>query len=163
MKKDCRFAVLGCGNGGMALASFIASKGYGVNIFEGLAPSEAFLKLGREKELFLEGNITSRGVINGATNDINRAVDDAEVILVVVPAFAHEAIFAKLIPHLKDGHKVIIIPGNFGTLLLRKMMAENGVKRDISISELASLPYACRTVSYNTVDIYKQKSLFGGF
>jgi len=158
MKSDYRFAVLGCGNGGMALAGAIASKGYAVNVFDALPPTEGFLKFANEKEIFLEGSVNSRGIVNTVTNDMKTAVGDAEVIIIVVPAFAHEVIFEKLIPHLKDGHKIIVIPGNFGSLLLRKMMAANGTERDISISECASLPYACRKVSYNTVEIYKQKN-----
>ena len=79
------------------------------------------------------------------------------MILVVVPAFAHEPVFGRLIPLLRNGHRIVLIPGNYGSLLLRRMMRENGIKVNISISETASLPYACRATSYNTVMIHKVK------
>ncbi|OQY03106.1 MAG: NAD/NADP octopine/nopaline dehydrogenase [Desulfobacteraceae bacterium 4572_123] len=89
--------------------------------------------------------------------DMKEAVKEADVILIVVPSFAHEPIFQKLIPELKDGQHVIIIPGNYGGLFLKKMMSEAGVRKNISISETSSLPYACRISSYNTVMIHKKK------
>ena len=38
------------------------------------------------------------------------------------------------------------------------MMTDRGIKKEITISETASLPYACRIAAYNTVMIYKKKS-----
>jgi len=89
--------------------------------------------------------------------DIREAVADAEVIIIVVPSFAHSPIFEKMIPHLRDGQHVIIVPGNYGGFLLKKMMADAGVNPAISISGTASLPYACRISDYSTVMIYKKK------
>ena len=157
MEKRYKFAIVGAGNGGKALAGHIATKGHHVSLFEGLEPSEAFLQLSKEKEIFLEGDIKSRGNLNRVTTSMEEAVVDADVILVVVPAFAHGPIFSKLIPLLKDVHRIVLIPGNFGSLLLRKMMHEMGINRKVSISETASLPYACRATSYNTVMIHKAK------
>jgi opine dehydrogenase len=88
---------------------------------------------------------------------MEEAVFQADVILVVVPAFAHGPLFDRLLPLLRDGHKIVLIPGNYGSLLLRKMMREGGVTASVSISETASLPYACRATSYNTVMIHKAK------
>lgn len=159
MGRSHRFAVIGCGNGGMTLAGQIAAKGYDVNLFEGLEPSEAFLKLRTERKIFLKGDIESEGLISCVTTDIKEAIDDAKTILIVVPAFAHEPLFKKIIPHLKDGHRIVLIPGNFGSLLLKKMLRDSNVTKNISISEVSSLPYACRIKSYNTVLVYKQKKI----
>lgn len=152
-----KFVILGSGNGGKALAGQIASKGHSVNIFEALAPTEDFLKLQNEKEIYLKGDVNCKGTLNCVTTNIEEAVSDRDIIIVVAPAFAHAPLFKLLIPHLKDGQKVIIIPGNYGTFLLKKMMSEYEINKNISISEVASLPFACRAVEYNTVMVYKQK------
>ena len=94
----------------------------------------------------------------GIVIKIEEALKDADVILIVVPSFAHKPIFEKMVSHLQDGQQVIIIPGNYGGLRLKKMMADRGIKKEITISETASLPYACRIATYNTVMIYKKKS-----
>ena len=157
MKAEMNFAVLGSGNGGRAFCGQIAQKGYPVVMYEPLERTPDFLKLAEEKEMFLEGDITVGGKLRGVTMDMAEAVTDADVIFIVVPSFAHPPIFQKMIPHLKDGQHVIIVPDNYGGFLLTKMMSDSGVNPDISISGSASLPYACRISEFNTVTIYKKK------
>ena len=157
MKKNMKYAVLGSGHGGRAVCGQIAEKGYSVMMYEPLEETEDYLKIRQEKEMFLDGDIQAGGKLSGATMAIDEAVKDAAVILIVVPSFAHEPIFAKLVPHLIDGQHVIIVPGNYGGLRLKKMMSDRGIKRNITISETVSLPYACRISTYNTVMIYKKK------
>jgi len=157
MTQTLNFAVLGSGNGGRAFCGQIAHKGYPVVMYEPLEETAHFLKLKEEKKMFLAGDISVGGKLRGVTMDIKEAVGDADVIFIVVPSFAHPPIFKKMIPHLRDGQHVIIVPGNYGGFLLKKMMTDAGVNPDISISGTASLPYACRISDYNTVMIYKKK------
>ena len=158
MESNLNFAVLGSGHGGRAVCGQIAEKGNPVVMYEPLEETEDYLKIKAEKEMFLDGDFRAGGKLSGATMDIEEAVKDTDVILVIVPSFAHKPIFEKLVPNLKDGQHVIIVPGNYGGLRLKKMMADLGVKKEITISETVSLPYACRIFAYNTVRIYKKKS-----
>jgi opine dehydrogenase len=157
MSKSLNFAVLGSGNGGRAFCGQIAAKGYPVIMYEPLEETADFLKLKDEKQMFLSGDISVGGNLRGVTMDIQEAVGDADVIYIVVPSFAHPPIFSKMIPYLKDGQHVIIVPDNYGGFLLKKMMSDAGRPVNISISGTASLPYACRISDYNTVMIYKKK------
>ena len=157
MKTKLKYAVLGSGHGGRAVCGQIAQKGYPVMMYEPLEETEDYLKIRKEKEMFLDGDIRAGGKLSGATLDIEEAVKDTHVILIVVPSFAHKPIFAKLVPHLVDGQHVIIVPGNYGGLRLKKMMSDRGIRPNITISETVSLPYACRIRTYNTVMIYKKK------
>jgi opine dehydrogenase len=157
MSGEMKFAVLGSGNGARAWCAQIAAKNYPVMMWEPLEETEDFKKIRDEKEMFLEGDISLGGKIAGATTDIAEVMDKADYLLVVVPSFAHEPIFRKMIPHLKDGQNVVVVPGNFAGFRLRKLMKEMGVEKDISISETASMPYACRIDTYNTVMVYKRK------
>jgi opine dehydrogenase len=158
MEKTLKCTVLGSGHGGRAVCGQIAEKKYPVVMYEPLEETEDYLKIRAEKEMFLDGDFKAGGKLAGATMDIEEAVKDTDVILVVVPSFAHGPIFEKLVPNLKDGQHVIIVPGNYGGLRLKKIMADLGVKKEITISETVSLPYACRIFTYNTVRIYKKKS-----
>ncbi len=157
MTKTLNFAVLGSGHGGRAICGQIAEKGYPVVMYEPLEETADFLKIKAEKEMFLDGDIIAGGKLRGATMDIEEALKDADVILIVVPSFAHQPIFKKMVSHLEDGQHVIIIPGNYGGLRLKKMMNDLGIKKEITITETVSLPYACRISAYNTVMIYKKK------
>jgi opine dehydrogenase len=156
MSASKRFAVLGSGNGGRAFCAQIAAKGYPVVMYEPLEATADYQRLKEEKKMFLEGDIQAGGVLHDVTMDIQEAVDDADVIFVVVPSFAHRPIFEKMIPNLKDGQHIIIVPGNYGGFLLKKMMATVN-SCNVVISETASLPYACRIRTHNTVMIHKKK------
>ncbi len=97
------------------------------------------------------------GPIAGVTMDIEEAMSGAEFLFIVVPSFAHEPIFRKMLPYLKDGQHIVVVPGNYAGFRFRKIMREEGVKAGISISETASMPYACRIDKYDTVMIFKKK------
>lgn len=152
-----KFAILGSGNGARACSAQIAAKGYPVVMWEPLERSEDFSALREKKQICLEGDISICGSLSDVTMDISQAVSNAGVVMIIVPAFAHEPIIKKLIPHLEDGQHIVIIPGNFGAYRLRKMMEECGCRKQISISTTETMPYACRIKTSNTVSIFKKK------
>ena len=156
MSASKRFAVLGSGNGGRAFCAQIAAKGHSVVMYEPLEATEDYQRLKEEKRMYLEGDIQAGGSMLDVTMNIQVAIGNADVIFVVVPSFAHRPIFEKMIPHLSNGQHVIIVPGNYGGFLLKKMMAGTNPCQ-IIISETASLPYACRIRKYDTVMIHKRK------
>ncbi|MGD8844979.1 MAG: NAD(P)-binding domain-containing protein, partial [Desulfobacteraceae bacterium] len=123
MSAPKRFAVLGSGNGGRAFCAQIAAKGYPVVMYEPLEATQDYLNLKANKEMYLEGDIQAGGTLDDVTMDIQAALVNADVIFVVVPSFAHRPIFEKMIPYLTDGQHIIIVPGNYGGFLLKKMMS----------------------------------------
>ncbi len=159
MEAKWRFAVLGSGNGGRAFCAQAAAAGYPVRLFEPLEETEDIKALKKDPVMGLEGDLNCSGKVERVTLDIAEAIDGTNVLLVVVPSFAHQPIFEKMIPHLVDGQHIVIFPGNFGGLRLKRMMANAGCKAKISISETASLPYACRIKDAHTVHVYKLKKL----
>ena len=81
-------------------------------------------------------------------------------MLVVTPAFAHEYFFKELAKYVEGDQYVIIIPGNFSSLRLLKMIRDlRGVPlaRRVVVAESASLPYACRLTGKALVTVYTVK------
>ena len=79
-----------------------------------------------------------------ATNSVAEAVKGAKLIIVGIPSIAHEVFFKELVPCLEDGQIVHIIPDNYGSLKLRKMMREAGCTKDVIIGGWSSAPYGTR-------------------
>lgn len=79
-----------------------------------------------------------------ATNSVAEAVKGAKLIVVGIPSIAHEVFFRELIPVLEDGQIVHIIPDNYGSLKLRKMMREMGCTKNVIIGGWSSAPYGTR-------------------
>ena len=157
MLESRRFAVLGSGHGACAFCGQITGRGWPVAMWEPLEATADYQRLAAEKRMRLTGDIQVEGRLDLVTMDIEQAMRQAAVLVVVVPSFAHEPIFQKMIPHLQDGQHIVIVPGNFGGYRLKTMMSRAGVHRAVTISETASLPYACRRQSHDCVAVYKKK------
>lgn len=150
-----KVAVLGTGNGAQAVAADLTKRGYAVTLFE--LPQFK----GNIEPLIKKGGIEI--IRNGTavfyqlakiTTDIKDALADADCIMPVVPAFAHEPLAGVCAPHVKDGQAVILNPGStFGLFQFRQTFQEKGVRAQLHWAETASLPYAARLVEPGTVKI----------
>ena len=113
-----RVAVLGGGNGAFITAADLAGRGHTVRIFEAPEFAKALDGVKEKGGIKLEvraGLDLPQGFFPvEATDDAARAVEGAELILTVVPAFGQKR-FAELVgKHLRDGQVVVLSPGNFG-------------------------------------------------
>ena len=82
--------------------------------------------------------------IHRVTTDLATAVDGAELIVIPLPALAHEALARKLAPHLQDGQVVYLPPGTFGSYLFARALQDAGNPADVSFAETGTLPYLAR-------------------
>jgi len=152
-----RVTVLGAGNAGHAIAFEISLKGGEVMLFE--HPDFTLnLKGIRQRggieavaEIDAEGRAAPAALsgfakIDGLTTDPKEAMDFADVVVMTVPEFAQAAIFRLVIPYLRDGQTMAVLPGNFGSLVFKKTMKEAGVDKEIIFVETNTIPYGVRVV-----------------
>ena len=99
-----RVTVLGAGNGGCAIAADLVRRGIACTLFD-LPAFEAVLAPIREAGVLrLTGALGDVTVAAPpVTTDMRDAVDDADVVLVAVPAFAQVAFAEACAPFLRDG------------------------------------------------------------
>lgn len=138
-----RIAVLGGGNGGHAAAADLSVKGFEVTLYE----DEKFKS--HMQSVFDTKKITYKGAIGSGiaeiahvTSDMKEAVENADAVLVMVPAFVHGTIAPKLAQHIREGQYVFVLPGTFGSLTFYKEFRKAG--RQITVAETHTLPYAVR-------------------
>ncbi|MEI2717506.1 MAG: hypothetical protein V9E98_11005 [Candidatus Nanopelagicales bacterium] len=98
------------------------------------------------------GRIAAEGVFAGTAPvrveaDLGTAIAEADVIFIVVPTM-HQLTYAELLaPLLRDGMNVVLMPGSLGSLGVRRgASASAAATADITVSEIAALPYATRIV-----------------
>lgn len=160
-----RVTVIGAGNGGLTAAYVLASSGNEVCIYD--SPQfPAQVNAIKEK-----GGITALSEDNGAkmlfpgfeeislaTTDIEKAMEFSDTFMMVCPSFAQEIMFSTMLPYIKDGMKIFIVPGNYGGLVLNKMV-QNSDKRgtDITFIDTISLPWATRAVDAGVISIMGAK------
>lgn len=152
-----KFCVLGAGHGGMAMAGHLSLMGCKVHLFnrthERLAP------------VIARGGIEVTGQVEGfaplhlITSDPQEAVQDADVLMVVVPATGHRSIVEAVAPHVKDGQILVLNPGRTGGALeAARILRERNPKARVFIGEAQTLLYASRVTNPGLVHILRIKN-----
>lgn len=157
-----RFAVLGAGHGGTAMAAHLAIRGFSVKLYnrsdERIAPIRA------------QGGIQLTGPglreeeqgfapLNCVTTDIGEALEDADLIMVVTPANGHAFMAERCAPYLRKEQIVVLHPGRTGGALeFRHVLHLHGGCPDVVIAEAQTLIYAARCNNPGQATIYSIKS-----
>lgn len=145
--------MIGAGNGGMTAAYHLTKLGNEVCVYDSPAFDKQIKAIkekggiealadGRDGDTYLFGGFER---IAGATTDIAEAVAFADILVMICPSFAQEILFASMIPYLKDGQVLIVMPGNFAGLVLHQML-EKSERRGMEFTfvDSISIPWATR-------------------
>ncbi|MGD9581114.1 MAG: NAD/NADP octopine/nopaline dehydrogenase family protein [Vampirovibrionia bacterium] len=159
-----KVTILGAGNGGMALSYHLAINNVDVMLWADEQHASALSEIDNaggiesvdkivKNDKVLAGKIPGFASLAGTTTSIKEAMEYSDIILMVLPSFAQESVFEQAMPYLRDGHLIMLLPGNFGSLVLPQMMKEAGIDKDVIFMEAMSIPYGCRRVDSNKVYI----------
>ncbi len=152
-----KVAIIGAGNGGQALAGYLAMKGFDVSIFN--RSKKRIAPIIETKMIKLEGEVTGTYRVNLATTNIEEAIRGRKVIMVVVPAFAHEDVAKKMGNHLEDGQIIILNPGRTGgALAFRSVLKKMGIEKRIIVAETQTFIFASRMSNPGVARIFRIKN-----
>lgn len=147
MANNLKYTVIGAGNGGKAMAAHLALMGVETILYNRTFSHIEMIKLrgGIDLESY-ESGPHGFGKLAGVTSDIEEAVSNADVIMVVLPANAHGDISKAMAPYLKDGQIVILNPGRTcGAIEVDYALKSLECKADVIIAEAATFLYASRS------------------
>lgn len=141
-----RIAILGAGNGGVAMAADLTLAGHRVSLYQLPQFEEQFRPILSTRRITLQGVERSGTVeIYRATTEVAAALEeDVEVVFVVTPAFGHETMARLAAPYLRPGQLVALLPGGFGSYVFFRVLKEYGLAEKITLAESATLPYGAR-------------------
>ncbi|MDI6893578.1 MAG: NAD/NADP octopine/nopaline dehydrogenase family protein [Bacillota bacterium] len=145
------FAVLGGGHGGLAAAADLALRGFRVRLFELPEFAHTIGPVAEAGGIQAEV-LPSTGLREGfacldtVTTDIGEAVTGADVVLAIVPSFAHRRFAEVTAPVVRPGQVVLVAPGNFGGVLEFALTWKREGRNPgrVTLAEAESLIYACR-------------------
>ncbi|MCK9443304.1 MAG: NAD/NADP octopine/nopaline dehydrogenase family protein [Tissierellaceae bacterium] len=157
MKKELKYSIIGAGNGGMAMAGYLAMLGYEVSLYNRTLAN--ILPLIENPFISLTGEITGTGILKKVTNIMKDAIEGADMIMVTVPAIGHYQIAVEMAPYLVDGQVIVLNPGRTGGALeVYETLRREKCDKNITVAEAQSLVYACRTTSPNSVHVFQIKN-----
>jgi len=149
--------VLGAGAGGCAVAFDCAAHGHQVNLFDFEQFPESI------KGVQNNGGIHCEGVLEGfqslayAGHEIEKALDGADIIYAVGPAYSTRPFAEACKPYLKQEQIVIVCPSSCGGCIEFKNSAGLDIRdENIVIAETSTLPYAVRLPEPGKVRIFNK-------
>lgn len=148
------FTIIGAGNGGQSMAAHLNFLKQNVILYD--VQEELVNKINDN------GGIKAEGVIEGfasveATNDLNKAMQQTDIIMVTTTGTAHKNVAKSIAPFIKDGQIIMIFPGYWGALEFRNVFKELNVNKEVYIAETESLIYTTRAIKPGHVKIRKIK------
>ncbi len=134
-----KVTVVGGGNVGTQLAVHSASKGYTTIIYTPKANKfdKRLRIINEEGQLFLEGDVI-------ATDDLNKAFSDADVVFITLPAPLINDMAKKMKPYLKKNVYIGIAPGTGGGECAFKDIIDKGAV----VFGLQRVPSVARLIEY---------------
>jgi opine dehydrogenase len=150
-------AVLGGGNGGHAMAFYLASLGCAVNWWiADRADAATISKIGAVTAV---GAFSGSAPVKLVSDDVSSVLKDIELVFVVVPSSAHGAVVDKVAPHLTGRETIVLNPGRTGGVVcFRRLLNRFGRFPNLTIGETQSLIFTCRRVGAGFVDVLKFKN-----
>jgi opine dehydrogenase len=150
-----KIAVLGAGAGGTTLAFDYSAHGHEVSLFDFPQFAGNIAAIAEKGGIHAEGYISGFSNIAYAGHDIDRTLEDAELIYVVGPAFSTEPFGQAVAGKLQPGQTVIVSPGSCGGALAFKRAAGLELEDDsVWVAETHTLHYAVRLSEPGRVHVF---------
>ncbi len=150
-------AVLGSGNGGCAVAFDCAAQGHQVSLFDFEQFPESIKAVQNNGGIHCEGILEGFQPVVSAGHEIEKALDGADIIYAVGPAYSTRPFAEACKPYLKQGQIVIVCPSSCGGSVEFKNGAGLDLRdADIVVAETSTLPYAVRLLEPGKIRIFNK-------
>ena len=146
--------ILGGGNTAFAAAARLTLRGCEVTLYE-IPEFDVALDPIRETGIIHLLGVAEQGAakVHRITSDIEEALNASDLVLVIVPAYAHKAFAEVAAPYLRAGQTIVLMPGTLGTLEWARILREAGTE-GVTLAEVDTSPYICRKTSPDTATIW---------
>ncbi len=153
-----KIAVLGAGNGGHAIAAHKTLDGFEVRLFELPRFADRIRRVLDTGQITIEwpGKRKETVEVHRVTTDIAAALQGAEVVFVVTPAFGHKTMAELCAPHVEEGQIIDLTPGSGGSLEFAQIFRAQGVDKNVLLCECCTLPYGARLAGPGHVLIHTE-------
>jgi opine dehydrogenase len=152
-----KIAVLGSGNGGCAVAFDCAAHGHQVTLFDFEQFPASIQAVQTNGGIHCEGELEGFQPVSYAGHEIETALNGANIIYAVGPAYSTRPFAEACRPHLKKGQTVIVCPSSCGGSIEFKNAADLGLRdEEIVVAETSTLPYAVRLLEPGKIRIFNK-------
>jgi opine dehydrogenase len=146
--------VLGGGNTAFSAAANLSLKGADVTLYEIPGFEDALDPIKETGIIHLLG-VDEQGPakIPRITPHVEEALQASDLLLLIVPAYAHKPFAEICAPHLRSGQTVVLMPGTLGSLEWAHILRRAGTT-GVTLAEVDTAPYVCRKTAPDTATIW---------
>ena len=147
--------VLGSGAGGCAVAFDFASHGHSVRLFDFDQFPATIAAVAERGGIDATGGLLGFAPISYSGHDIERALDDAVLVVAVGPAYSTKPFAEVCRPHLRAGQLVLVCPSSCGGAIeFKRALGLDMRDTSIPIADTSTLPYAVRITAPAEIHVY---------
>lgn len=134
-----KIAVLGAGAAGCTMAGHLKSMGHEVRLFD-LPEFSRQIQRVRREGIRLTGELEGTYMVDCVTTNPSDAVNTADIAMLTVPGFAHEAFMNMCLPHF-SGKQILLNWTSYWSCLRFFPRAHRMRQPEVILSEASILPY----------------------
>ena len=158
MNKPMKYTVIGAGNGGKAMAAHMALMGKEVTLYNRTYANIEVIAERGGIDLDNPDGLDGFGKLAKVTDNMQVALDGADLIMVVVPSSAHRDIAQSMAPYLQDGQIVLLHPGRTcGAIEFDQTLRQSGCTAKPIIAEAETFIFASRSEGPSQARIFRIK------
>lgn len=151
-----KVAVISTGNGGQAVAGYLAGKGCEVSLY---AREQERVAMFKSNKIQVSGKFHFSAELKLISCDMEEVIRDAYLIMVTTPSRYHSVIAKAMAPYLVDGQMIVLNPGRtFGTYEFDKTLRSSCCSAKVILAETDTLAFTCRCSEVGKPVIYSLKS-----
>jgi len=157
-----KVAVLGSGNGALAVAFEWSKAGHEVKMFDFEQFPKNIDSINKAGGIYSEGELVGFQKIAYAGHDISKVVPGSDLVFAVGPAYSTEPFGKACKPHVKPGQKYVICPSScVGSIVFKNALGLDLKDESVIVGETSTLPYAVRIIGDAKIAVYNR--LKGGY
>lgn len=147
--------ILGGGNTAFAVAANLSLAGHHITLCEIPSFRHMVEPILANRNIALDG-VAQRGTATLAkvTTDFAEGLAENDLLLLIVPAYAHKPFAEVCAKHLRRGQVIVLLPGTLGSLEFARIVLEKGAPADVVIAETDTAPYVCRKLTPTSAHIW---------
>ncbi len=153
-----RITVIGAGHGGKAMAAELASRDFPVTLYNRTFANIEVIATRGGIELMTEDGREVFGALHKVTSDIGEALEEAQLVMVVLPASAHWDTAIKAAPYVKNDQIILLNPGRTGGALeFAEGLRAGGCTTHPIVCEAETFIFASRSMGPAEARIFRTK------
>lgn len=158
MNTGLNVTVIGAGNGGKAMAAYLALIGVDVTLYNRTFEHIEVIAQRGGIDLEYSGPVNGFATLKKVTSNMEEALREASLVMVVVPSTAHVDIARLVASFAREDHIFILHPGRTGGAIeFRETLRREGCEKLPLVAEAETFIFASRSEGPSQVKIFRIK------